>query len=696
MKNIFGLRLLSLTSLCGLLLSAQAQDCNSNLGSTTFKPSGEASTWQYCSVQDVSTEGPAGVKISAGLSAPDDLEDFTSATTEVSAVATNSFKLNAVAADPTLVSGTDYDPDELYFADVAGSMLVTKFTGTTQLFEMAVPNVKAGSEFEVEYTLCNVVNPNSPEFQATLPSYMMQNPGWESSVKIEGIKVGTNYSINNHSCGDGKDYFGTAGSALTMADEGCKTYKFKGKATSDNFTFHIYSYYPNTPIPIGIKDVKVTGCFSPKIKTSDLTPCRGEQIPLSLDRNYNATSYKWERSINGGPWETISTSVSAFDESDVNDESKSKYQYRCIVDGQESNIVTIEPKTCCVVDGKPASQKKVFYEDFGYFTDYYTYVDKNGDVSTVDFAYRANTSFEIPKHDYDDGSNTPGPISKVVRGGSVQDGTYAVLVPSPIGPTVQPVYNADGGTAKYFAGVTSDNTSLTTGQSNSACLFINVAPSYKGVIFENKIPGLCKNKNLTFECYIANMSDASPPVVTISLLSADGNSVLKDASGKELKVEMTAEISSGWNKVSLPDILLDEETVIIQIESNGENWSSGNDLAIDDIKFLTCAPPQIAAYYSEETLSTDTVLCSDNLEVVMPETDLLKNYFGGKQRYVLQYSLNKKEWFHLSLSDVNKFNFKSDEVVDPFTVNGVKPEKVYMRVIVASEATAKTFVTAPN
>lgn len=40
-KDIFGLRFLSLTTLCGLFLSAQGQDCDSNLGSTTFKAAGD-------------------------------------------------------------------------------------------------------------------------------------------------------------------------------------------------------------------------------------------------------------------------------------------------------------------------------------------------------------------------------------------------------------------------------------------------------------------------------------------------------------------------------------------------------------------------------------------------------------------------------------------------------------------------------
>ena len=682
-KDIFGLRFLSLATLCGLFWSAQGQDCKSNLGSTSFKPKPEALSWQYCSVADVSSEGPSDVKIKSVLSAPTDLEDFTSKKMSVSAVATNPFKLNAVAADPDLKPGKDYDPDELYFADLPENMLVTKFTGTSDLFNIEIPSVKVGSEFAVEYTLCNVVNPNSPDFQASIPDYMMQNPGWESSVKIEGIKVGTNYIANNSSCQDGVDYFGK-GNAMTVADEGCKTYTFKGKATTENFTFHIYSYYPNTPIPIGIKEVKVTGCFDPKIRTADLNPCKGEQIPLMLNRNYNASTYKWERRIGSGPWTTISSTVTAFDETNVSDPDGTEYQYRCIVDGQESNVLSVTPKTCCVVNGKPASQKKVFSEDFGYFSDYYTYVDKDGNVSKQNFAFRANTLFTIPDHDFDDGSGTIGPVSGINRDGSVSDGTYAVVVPSNGGITTKAVYDPNGGLAKHFSGVTTDFTSLTTGQDNSACLFINVRNQFKGVIFENTIHGLCTGKNLTFECAIANMSGAVPPEVTISLLNTSGDLIATE--------KKTA--AAGWEKVSIKDILLtDDADVIIRIEATGGSWSGGNDLAIDDIKFLTCAPPQISAYYDESTLQLDTTVCSDaDLEVVMPETELLKNFFSGKQHYVLQYSIDKKVWKHLRLSSSNTINFNSDEVTKDFT----DPEKVYMRVIVASESTANLFVSNPN
>ncbi len=305
-------------------------------------------------------------------------------------------------------------------------------------------------------------------------------------------------------------------------------------------------------------------------------------------------------------------------------------------------------------------------------------------MSKQNFAFRANTSFTIPDHDFDDGSGTVGPVSGINRDGSVSDGTYAVVVPSDGGITTKAVYDPNGGLAQHFSGVTTDYTSLTTGQDNSACLFINVRNQFKGVIFENTIKGLCTGKNLTFECAIANMSGAVPPEVTISLLKTSGDLIATE--------KKTA--TAGWEKVSIPDILLtDDADVIIRVEATGESWSGGNDLAIDDIKFLTCAPPQISAYYDETTLQLDTTVCSDaELEVVMPETDLLKNFFSGKQHYVLQYSIDKKVWKHLSISSTNSIKFNSDDVTKDFT----DPEKIYMRVIVASESTANLFVNDPN
>ncbi|MEE1258700.1 MAG: hypothetical protein U0K66_00755, partial [Paludibacteraceae bacterium] len=694
-KDIFGLRFLSLATLCGLFWSAQGQDCDSNLGSTTFKAAGDAATWQYYDIANVVTEGPSGVSLSSSLSKPGDLEEFADGKSALIAVASNPYKLNAVIADPTLKDGKDYDSDTLMFKDMPGNVVVLNHQGskTAELFSIKVPNAKAGTEFKVTYTLCNVLNPNSPSVQAAIPDYMMQNPGWESGYELKDINVGLGFDDYGNFVdkpASATHNYAQGGKPLTMAD-GCKTYTYVSKvpAGASNMKFTIGTSY-NATFNFAVKDIEVTGCFDPKISCSaGVEVCQGEQVPLTLDRAYNASSYKWERSTNGGSsWETISTTPSALDELEKTS------MYRCFVDGQESNTLTVKAMKCCEVGGKPASRKNVFNETFGYFTGPYDYVDSEGNETTLggqatNVAYRTSTNFSIADH-------------KLDLTGQVNDGTYAVLVPTPLGYNLSTGDFNPNNPATWMNGVTADHTSVIDGRENGAALFINVQENFKGTIFENTIDGLCPGKSLSFECYIANLSGGPDPLVTIKLISVTTGNVLTDVDGNELiKENVVAPADAGWIKCSIDNILLKDETsVVVQIIADCGSqcgdplyWKKGNDLIIDDIKFMTCAPPQISAYYDESTLQLDTTVCSDaDLEVVMPETELLKNFFSGKQHYVLQYSIDKKDWKHLLLSSSNSIKFNSDEVTASFT----DPKKIYMRVIVASEATANAFASDPN
>ena len=262
MKNsISCLRFLSLAYLCGLFWSAQAQDCESNLGSTIFKPSGDAASWQYCDISNVVTNGPSGVNLSTSLSKPGDLEEFADGKSTLIAVATNPYKLNAVIADPTLKEGDDYDPDTLMFKDMPGNVVVLNHQGakTAELFSMKVPNAKAGTEFKVTYTLCNVLNPNSPSVQAAIPAYMMQNPGWESGYELKDINVGLGFDDYGNFVdkpASATHNYAQGGKPLTMAD-GCKTYTYVSKvpAGASNMKFTIGTSY-NATFNFAVKDIE--------------------------------------------------------------------------------------------------------------------------------------------------------------------------------------------------------------------------------------------------------------------------------------------------------------------------------------------------------------------------------------------------------------------------------------------------------
>ncbi|MBE6325833.1 MAG: hypothetical protein E7077_02030, partial [Bacteroidales bacterium] len=686
-KNIFSLRLLSLVSLCGLFWSAQGQDCDLNLGSTVFSP--KEGKGLYYDVSNVSTGGPTGSLLSAGGSLPSDLKEFMSTKTNIHAVTSNPYYLNAQVAADDLVEGVDYDPDTLNFKNIDKSMLLVHPTGKlSEIYSMRVYSAKPGTEYKVTFTLYNVMNPQGtvakkyPSYDGYTPFDIMIGSPQDSYGKGMTSLTGL---TENASVG-----------SLGVSDDS-KTYTYTGKvgANESSIYFAIWTGYNFVEgATIGISDIKIEGCINPRISSDQGNEvCQGEQISLMLDREYYASTYKWEKSTDGGnSWTTISSKKTALEEVKVNT------QYRCFVDGIESNTVLVKTMVCCEVNGKPASRKVVVEDNFGYFKNEHLYVDSEGNETTTPKTYapfRATTTFTIPEHEFD-------------PTGQIGDDYFGVIVPFPDG-----FYRLEGSDqplhTTWFDGVTQDHTSMVSGKDNSACLFINInkdvkspgAQGYKGPIFESQIDNLCTGKELYFDCYIASMSDTDyDPIVTINILSTSGDVIVND-DGKKATTTMIPKYGDGWVRCGISDIILkNESSVILQIIADcGDNcdktafWEHGGDLAIDDIKFMTCAPPQVSAYLDLTSLSLDTTVCSGaDLMIDMPVSQLLNDYFGGNQRYVLQCSVDKKSWKHLQVSKTNHFDFNSDDIISLFPDEAV----IYMRVIVASESAAAEFEKNPN
>ncbi|MCQ2200156.1 MAG: hypothetical protein MJZ19_10635, partial [Paludibacteraceae bacterium] len=632
-------------------LSISAQDCESVLGWTDFEPSAKNShdTITFYSLDGMKNTYPSGALAdAAGTNVIDSLPQFSDGKSLVWAVTSNPSKLNSEGKGQ--------------FADIDEDMLVIQCATEpmSKLFEYSVFDAKPGTTYKVKATLYNIMDPDSSIAQAW-PTYDGYNP--------YQLVVGKPQPY-------GKDM-----ESVTISSKQQKvevTYEGEVGPNESSITFGIWAAYNCLKnISLGIGKIEIIGCLNPRIKSGQGTKiCRGEQTSLTLDRDYNAKSYKWEKSTNGGAsWEVISTKQTALDE--VNNAT----MYRCFVDGEESNVITVEPETCCEVNGKPASRKTVFHEDFGYFKNSRTYVNKDGDESSIpatNVDFRTSTGFNIPKHTVD-------------LTGQINDDTYAVVVPTENGYALQ----GNGQFATWMNGVTKDHSSEIDGRDNSACLFINVNKTiqYKGPVFEDKINGLCKNKELYFECYIANMSGGENPYVTIKLLSTDGKEL-----GVMENVEATA--GGGWIPIKIQDIVTPETSVILQVIADcgtkcqyQNYWEKGNDLAIDDIKFMTCSPPSVSAYLDMESLSLDTTVCSDvDLKIEMPISKLLDDYFGGGQHYVLQCSADGKTWKHVSTSLSSIIKFNSDDMIELYPDAKV----IYARVIVASQSAAQEFEANPN
>lgn len=643
-----------------------AQDCPNLVGGTEFMPTAGHESDYYYTVGDMAMVGPMGNSMATSAPLADSAHYFhTDSSRFVYAVTDSTPRLNKdyrELSKPALVASLDC-------------------ASLTNLFTITVTSLKPGTTIKVTGML---------------------------HVLTSDLDDGEHYSMY----GTDKKYsdwnapnidVGVTGDFATVAlpySEPDVPFEYEYTLTEDEtyVTFIIRTGYNFKDFDaVAISDVKIHGCLNPKVISSQGKEiCQGEQALFTLDKEYNAKSYLWEWSEDGGSsWTAISSKKSALQE--VNKTG----MVRCTMDGITSEPVEIKTVVCCEVNGMPASRKVVFHETFGYFPDARTYVDKEGNESALPANYpdfRTTTSFNLPMHDFDDGSGTAGAVSGVNRDGAVSDGLYAVVVPTPKG-----YMKPDGQPATWMNGVVSDNTSLTDGKPNGGALFINVnntyqqatqTAGYSGPIFESVIDGLCSNKELYFETFVANLSGGQDPWVTLYIKDVDDPSIIYGAAEN-----VVVAAGGGWQKISISDVNTPKSSVLLQVIadcgtrcSDGGLWRQGNDLIIDDIKFMTCSPPSISLYSDIETFAQDSTICADQeFEFEAPTSELLENYFGGKGKFKFLYQVSVDDgetWSNIAYIEDPKLTLNTADYPDAETMK--------FRIIVGSTAALDKFNADPN
>ncbi|HON53661.1 MAG TPA: hypothetical protein PLS12_10670, partial [Bacteroidales bacterium] len=483
-------------------------------------------------------------------------------------------------------------------------------------------------------------------------SYKWQQTNLRMAVNPDQYGNGFNdYSLQSEAASWGKDFTFTINGTLAAADN---SINFEIR-TGYNFT---------TCSAIGIADILITGCLNPQIKSSkDKEVCTGEQTLLTLDKEYYANSYTWQKSTNGGStWTTISTAKSVIDAVTQNS------VYRVNVDGTLSSNFAITTITCCIVNGQPSSREVVFHDDFGRFPSSNSYIDAFGNVTNgLTAPFRAPVPYTIPNHQY----STSGPVD---------DGWYAVS---------SYMYK---NVATWLGAIPEDHSK----EPDGGYLIINVNHNFKGIIYDRLITGLCEGKELYFDAFAGNASDAQPPKLILYIKSPDGLTTLAQSPLTTLNA------GGGWVRIQVPTFVLSGYTSVrIVIDSQGEGWTSGNDLVLDDIKIMACAPPMLELFSDLPTLTKNKEVCSTTLELGFTPSNLLLNFYGNNPRYLFQWSKTPtvaSSWTNLGTPQtVSTYSIPDPKNSTPFAgvPNG---GKVYFRVIAATPAvfTSKTNFTAPN
>lgn len=648
--------------LWGSSLARAASDCNVLVGGSNFLDVASSDTLWISDFNLIKQIGPSGNSFSSAYPTADSAQMFGMDTA-----------VYTITSNPHLLDTSFVRVDQHMFVvkPVYGQNVNTK------LFGYSIPGLKAGSSFTIKFKVCNLLTDTSEcavaNPWANWKVRAVVNPDAYGSMKDVVID---DILVNGTSNKSGTD----VSTAILIGKPGADaseveiTGTLTGEATTLNFQI-----WPDYNLPqctgVGIYDLEVHGCYKPKVKSSQgLEICRGEQTLISLSKEYYADSYKWMKSVDGG-----STFTEVGSSSNLYEEIKEEQaMYYCIVNGVYSDTLTVNTIICCVDEsGNPMSRMNVFYEDFGHFTDAHVYVDADGNTSTTPstyIPYRTDTRFSMPE------------VQKFDATGGINDGSYGVVVPTSQGYANDLTGNSY---ATWMNGVTSDHTSMITGEENGAALFINVALNFKSVIFSTQIDELCAGKNLYFETYIANMSGGTDPEITLNIKDLSGNVLAKDT-----KVATAGE---GWIRVHIDELQLPVGTtsVILEVVSTGgegkyqEYWDKGNDLVIDDIKFMVCSPPSVDIYSNLDSYASDTTICA-NTDFTMgsPASDLLKGFYGGTPYYLYQQSSDGETWKNISaITDKNSFTFNTEDY--PADTN-------YFRVVVAKQDGLQTFLTNPS
>lgn len=572
------------------------------------------------------------------------------------------------------------------FMEADDYMCVVQYAGAmkemSSFFNYRISGLRMGTNFTItiDYyvlnTTADVRKYLGVNYDATVDFKVMINPNeWGSNDNYKGVDVATN-SFQK------KQQVTIKGVVSDPVLELNLLYGYNGKGKG---------------IAIGITEIKVDGTIDPKISSSQgIEACKGEQILLTLDREYNAKTYKWEVKHSGGSWQTLSTQKSTLYEMPSPQNGDVTELFRCTVDGVVSNELEVKGITCCEVNGKPASRKTLLWETFGRFPGKHTYVDKDGNESTTPATwppYRADLSYTIPQNDFDDGSG-----HTCVRcgngntaSGQINDGYYAIVCPMESGAYYQDV--AGNSIATWMNGVSTDHTSLITGETNAGALFINVDYYFSGVVFEAEFHNICSGKQVFYETWVANLSNGlSDPIVSIKFFDENGDEI-------EAINDFVVKANAGWLPLKGSFFIEGSGTHDVKMQlfsscgSRCEDysyWDKGNDLIIDDIKFMVCSPPSLEAYSDISTFAKDTTICADQpFTIESPVSTLLVDFFGGNHRFLFQYSGDGgSSWSNIS-------GIESD---NQYIINTADypQDKMQFRVVVATPDVLGTFLADPN
>ena len=665
---------------------------------TTFTPTSPSSTKTYYAIGDISQYG-----MIQGTITP------TSAWTPSTAA-------NVFNSSPSLYYAITNNPDTLdntRYENLAATptyMFVNSPVASTPssytYLSYTVSGLLPGSNLSATVTYCNVEGPKN---NATCE--YQQFP-------IRGVINPDQYNPLN------------GGTSTTQVLPGqCATYTFSSSpntgqsnvvSSSGIGVFNLNLAQTGACTALGIKKIEITGTPAPTITglSNGSSVCEGEQTILQLNQNYDpSTTYQWQQSTNGGTsWSNISGATNnAYLATAGASGTSAEYQVKVTYSGTTftTSPVTITGITCCVSGG---SRQTVYYNDFGTFDlvndpsgkTYYTW-DYTNYLNPLQVKHTTPTPFQYSL-------SVAPPGTAYISGTTVGDNKYTVAAGfNGNGPYTDPTNGVTYPTSylAWAANIGGFSTPPNPGYDHSgnfdgAALLINVPAMSKGnVIYSDTINNLCGGETLYFEAWMNVFTSSAsgtyyPVNVQVKLIdnSLGGLSTTSNDSTTANDQPFPGTTTDGcgcWVELTGQLKLQSTSTsMIFQLIQNQNDNAQGDDLVLDDITVLACAPPAIDLVFNKTTLATTTNVCTSDMYLYSLYTNALTSFYSTNLEFLFQYSYTptvNSSWVNIGTPQpADSYDMTDPKANAAFT--GIPPgsSDVYFRVVAAE----KPIFTANN
>ncbi|MBR6310367.1 MAG: Ig-like domain-containing protein, partial [Paludibacteraceae bacterium] len=286
-------------------------------------------------------------------------------------------------------------------------------------------------------------------------------------------------------------------------------------------------------------------------------------------------------------------------------------KHRVIYNAMKSNVYKLPAATCCS-------------SEVG------SYVLWNQDFGTL--------GSNCARKDFDPSWNVHVSGGMQYNTGAIDDGYYAIVANPGCGE-----FGNNNGLPWFY-----DGEDHTAGDTNGGMLLVNNG-ARESVVFSQYVPSPCDNATVDFSAWFANVcktqGDCGQPVnLTFKVSGKRDDGVWEDIDISNMSTgDIPWKNSLQWEKKNTSFNTSSYSELYIQVINEGTS-GQGNDVAIDDFEFVSCAPV-LNLYADVSTYGKTAVACEDKVVTLVPKAPMDLQELYQPLFYMLQrFDPTQNKW----------------------------------------------------